>query len=137
MGAEVEGGLHLQLSEAGADEEHQDALTRQFREELLTLDDVYDVSFTRQGAVPDAARAVDAATVEGLVVAVGAAAQGLQAVLALVAAWRARGQRAQNGQNPDRTARVQIGGDVLELRGSLAEDRTLIELFVQQHAGQA
>jgi len=124
--------LSLQIFEAGADEERLDALVGYLRTELLELDIVdlakpsgRDLPLGARGAVADA----DAAG--GLLVALGQSMQSLRSVVVAVSAWLRRGD---NGQ---RTVRLELGGDVLELaRASSDEQKRLVELFISQHTPQ-
>ena len=57
--------------------------------------------------------------------------QSLRSVVVAVSAWLRRGD---NGQ---RTVRLELGGDVLELaRASSDEQKRLVELFISQHTPQ-
>src|SRR5256885_15807598 len=95
--------VRLQLSEDGADAERLGMLTGYLRRELLQLD-VEDVSAARAGDVPPGARAIDAVALGGLVVSLGHAATGLEAVVAAVRRWLSGGDRVR------RTVRIEVGG---------------------------
>jgi hypothetical protein len=124
----VDGELRLLLEEDGADDERVDALTGHLRRELAQLD-VERVQPLSAGEAPPGTRAVDAATVGGILVTLGPAATGLAAVLTAVRGWLAR------TPGPARTVRVELGGDVLELsQASAGEQDRLIELFVNRHS---
>lgn len=129
--------LRLVLGEEDADTQRLDELSRLLRQELLQLDGdaVADVRAVPAAEVPPGARAVDAASVEGIVVALGTAAQGISAVISIVQAWRARGGKSPSDGKPVRRARLEIDGDVLDLSGMTAEDDALIKLFIERHAG--
>jgi hypothetical protein len=124
--------LSLQIFEAGADEERLDALVGYLRAELLELDIVdlakppgHDLPLGARGAVADA----DAAG--GLLVALGQSMQSLRSVVVAVSAWLRRSDNSQ------RTVRLELGGDVLELaRASSDEQKRLVELFISQHTPQ-
>ena len=121
--------VRLQLSEDGADAERLGMLTGYLRRELLQLD-VEDVSAARAGDVPPGARAIDAVALGGLVVSLGHAATGLEAVVAAVRRWLSGGDRVR------RTVRIEVGGDTLELSAvSVAEQDRLVNLFVRRHTG--
>ena len=124
----MDGVLRVRLAEEDADEERLDALTSFLRQELLQLD-VESVTKLPAGEPPPGARGLDAATVGGLLVGLGSAAEGLSAVISAVRAWLAR------GENTPRRVRLEIGGDALELSGATTADQDrLIGLFVGRHA---
>jgi hypothetical protein len=119
--------LRIELAEEDADGERLDTLTRNFQRELRQLD-VDDVSAISASASPPGSKAVDAATVEALLIALGTAAQGLAAVIMMAREWRKRGGVS------DREVRLELDGDVLSLKGEPgpAEDRA-IALFIERH----
>jgi hypothetical protein len=122
------GMLRLQLAEEGADPERLNVLTGFLRQELLQLD-VDDVTALPAGEPPLGARGLDAATVGGLLIAVGSAAQGLSALITAIRGWTARGGTAH------RKVCLEIGDDVLELSDATAADQDqLIALFIDRHA---
>jgi hypothetical protein len=123
------GEMRLQLFEDGADAERLDGLAGNVREELLQLD-VQDVSRASTETVPLGARGMDVVALGGLIVSLGRTATGVQAVVATVRRWLARGDGVR------RTVKIEIGGDVLELSEvSLAEQDRLVDLFVRRHTG--
>ncbi|MCG5220850.1 hypothetical protein [Streptosporangium sp. KLBMP 9127] len=123
MGAE----LRVYLAEQDADPERLDRATGFLRQELLELD-VEDVTLLRAGAAPPGTRAIDVALVGGLMVALGQTATALQAVVSTVSGWLSR------GQGTNRTVRIEIDGDVLELSEATSADQMrLLELFVGRH----
>jgi hypothetical protein len=120
--------VRLHLSEAGAEAERVDALTRYLRAELLALD-VRDVTGLPVGEPPAGARSLDVVAVGGLIVTLGQSAASLVGVVSTVRAWLSRGGSAR------RTVRIEIGGDVLELSEvTAAEQDRLVELFVSRHS---
>jgi hypothetical protein len=126
------GAVHLALDEHGADAERLDQLTRLLAEELRQLD-VQDVSRTT-GPAPAGTRALDAVTLNTLVVTLNTLAVtllgsgGLTALVTAARAWLGRGQ-----QSP-RSVRLEVDGDVLELSGaSDAEQDRLVSLFLSRH----
>jgi hypothetical protein len=119
--------LRLQPTEEDADAEQLDELTESLRQELLQLD-VADVTKLPAGEPRPGARATDAATAGGLLVAVGSAAHGLSAVIAATRAWLTR------GGTRNRKVRLELGGDALELSQAPAADQErLIELYISRH----
>jgi hypothetical protein len=124
----VDGELRLQLSEDGADAERLATLTGYLRAELLRLD-VEGVTALPAGAPPPGARAFSADTVGALLIAVGQSAEGLRSVVSAIKDWLRRGDGTQ------RTVRLELSGDALELsQASAADQERLIELFVRRHA---
>ena len=124
----MDGELRLQLSEDGADADRLAALTGYLRAELLQLD-VEDVTALPAGAPPPGARAFSADTVGALLIALGQSAEGLRSVVSTIRDWLRRGDGTQ------RTVRLELGGDALELsQASAADQERLIELFVRRHA---
>jgi hypothetical protein len=123
----VDGELRLQLAEEGADAERLAALTGYLRGELLQLD-VDDVTALQAGEPPPGSRAFDVATVGALLIALGQSAEGLRSVVAAIRDWLRRGEGTQ------RTVRLELDGDALELsQASTADQAQLIELFVARH----
>ena len=87
-----------------------DELTAALQRELLQLD-VDGVERVSAGPAPDGSRGVDLAALGALLVQVGKAAPVLGQVVDVIQAWAAR--------SPKRTCVLTIGGDTLELGGSL------------------
>jgi Effector Associated Constant Component 1 len=101
--------------------------TLQLRSELLELD-VEDVERAVDGSPPPGARAVEAALMGTLVVTV--AHDVISAVLQTVAGWLHR--------RPDRSVKLAIGGDSIEVTDPSAEDQQrLIEAFLSRHGSVA
>lgn len=120
--------LRVRLDEAGADDERLDTLAGYLREELLQLD-LDDVTALRTGAAPEGSRAVDLVAAGGLLVSLGRSAEQLRAVVSAIKGWLRRAGGAQ------RTVRLEIGGDSLELSGaSDADQQRLIDLFISRHS---
>lgn len=116
------------LSEDGADPERVDTLTGFLRGELLDLD-VDTVKALRSGDPPVGARAGEALAVGGLLVSLATSDQ-LRAVVQTVRRWLSRGAGVA------RTVRLEVDGDVLELRHASAADQArLVELFIARHEG--
>src|SRR5215467_6531041 len=126
-GYAMDSELRLQLSEQGADAERLAALTGYLRTELLQLD-VEDVTALHAGEAPPGARAFGVATVGALLIALGQSAEGLRSVVSVIGDWLRRGGGIQ------RTVRLELDGDVLELsQASAADQQQLIDLFVSRH----
>src|SRR5687768_741900 len=114
--------------EGGADSDalELDDVTARLRQQLLELD-VQSVGPVQGGAPPPGTRSAEIAMVGGLLVTLVKSPELLKTVVGVVQGWLA-------GQ-PARTVEVQIGGDTLKVGGlSPAEQRRLIDLFVERHA---
>jgi hypothetical protein len=122
------GELRLQFSEEGADDERLAMLTGYLRAELLRLD-IENVNPLPAGEPPSGAKVFGAVTVGALLIALGQSAEGLRSVVSAVGDWLRRDARAQ------RTVRLELDGDVLELsQANAADQQRLIDLFVSRHA---
>lgn len=125
----MRGELCIYVHEEGADAGHLVALADYLRAELLQLD-VEDVSALPTGKPPLGARASDMTAVGGLLVTLGQASEGLRSVVSAVMDWLRRGSGA------DRTVRLQLDGDAIELsQASRGDQERLIELFISRHSG--
>jgi hypothetical protein len=115
--------------EVGPDEEAEQVAeaTLQLRRELLDLD-VEAVELPRVGEPPPGTRAVELAALGALVVTV--AQSGLLApVLAAIQGWLGRSQQ--------RSVKLELGGDVLELTGvSSKEQRRLTDEWLRRHTAR-
>jgi hypothetical protein len=119
--------LRVDLSpEEDEDASQLDETTRQLRRELLELD-VDDVRRVAEGSPPPGARAVDAALLGSLAVTAGREVIG--AVVGLLVQWI--------GRRSDRSVKLTIGDDSIELSGASADDRRrLVEAFLARHAAE-
>ena len=109
----------------GASAAELDELTAALRRELLRLD-VDRVDRPSAGPAPADARGVDIAILGQLIVELGKAGPILGQVIAVVQAWAAR--------SPQRTAKVTIGGDTLELTGMTeADQHKVIGAWMARH----
>lgn len=121
--------LTLHLSEHGADAQRLDQVTGYLRQELLALD-VDSVSALRTGPAPPGSRALDPATVGGLLVTLSQSTTAVQTIVTAVRGWLGRG-----GPAVQRSVRVEIDGDVLELADASGEEQDrLVALFVNRHS---
>jgi hypothetical protein len=101
--------------------------TLQLRRELLDLD-VEAVELPRAGEAPPGTRAVELAALGALVVTI-AKSPLLVPVVAAVRSWLAGA--------PDRTIKLELDGDVLELSGlSSNEQRRLTDEWLRRHTGK-
>jgi hypothetical protein len=109
--------------EPDADAAKLDRETLQLRGELLDLD-VEDVVRPSAGPPPPGTRAVEAAVLGTLVVT--ATKKAVAAVIGTVAGWSRR--------RPDRSVKLEIDGDSIEVTDPSAEDQQrLIEAFLARH----
>jgi hypothetical protein len=101
--------------------------TLQLRRELLDLD-VEAVELPSVGEPPPGTRAVELAALGALVVTV-AQSKLLASVVTAVRAWLAGA--------PQRSIKLELDGDILELTGvSSKEQRRLIDEWLRRHAGR-
>jgi hypothetical protein len=92
-----------------------DQLTAAMRRELLQLD-VEGVDRVSSGPPPAGAKGVELAAIGALIVSLGGVATPILAqVVEAVRAWTARG--------PDRTVKLTLDGDILELGGMSEQDQ--------------
>jgi hypothetical protein len=116
-------GVQVALGPDGDGEEVAEA-TLQLRRELLDLD-VEAVELVRAGEPPPGTRAVELAALGALVVTV-AKSQVLAGVVAAVRSWLAG--------RPQRSIKLELDGDVLELSGvSSNEQRRLTDEWLCRH----
>ncbi|HZD74257.1 MAG TPA: hypothetical protein VE776_10310 [Actinomycetota bacterium] len=116
-------GIQLAVGPDNDAEEVAEA-TLQLRRELLDLD-VEAVELARAGEPPAGTRAVELAALGALLVTF-AKSQMLTAVVAAVRSWLGRSQQ--------RSIKLEIGGDVLELTAvSSSEQRRLAEEWLRRH----
>lgn len=110
---------------AGAEAEEVAEATLQLRRELLDLD-VETVEPGRAGEPPPGARGVDFVALGSLVVTI-ADSGVLDPLLGALRSWL--------GRRPQRSIKLQLGGDVLELTGmSSEEQRRLTNAWLRRHA---
>jgi hypothetical protein len=109
-----------------ADAEEIAEATLQLRRELLDLD-VEAVELPRAGEPPPGTRAVELAALGALVITV-AKSPLLGPVVAAIRSWL--------GGGPERTIKLELDGDVLELSGlSSTEQRRLTDEWLRRHSG--
>lgn len=118
--------LRLGLREDGADDERLEGLSLQLRDELLGLD-VAAVEPDRSGVAPEGTRGGLAAMAGVLVVSLQPTAQVVAGVVAVVRDWLRR-----SGGN--RSVKIEIGGDVIELTGASDDvQRRLVNDWISRH----
>lgn len=111
--------VHVALG-PDASAERLDVATLALRRELLELD-VSDVRRMPGPPAPDGARAIDGPLLGALLVTASDGA--IPAVLGLLGAWVRRA--------PERTVKLQIGDDAIEITGATDEtQRELIDVFL-------
>jgi hypothetical protein len=110
--------------EADADAEELDEETLRLRRELLELD-VEAVERQSGGPPPPGAKAVDVAVLGSLLVALGRDA--IPALVRTIESWV--------GRRPERSVKVELGGDSIVLTGASDEERErLLRAFLERHA---
>ena len=116
-------GIQVELGPDADDEEVAEA-TLQLRRELLDLD-VDSVDLRTAGQPPPGTRGVELAALGALLVSV-TQSQLLAPVLAAVRSWL--------GGSPQRSIKLELEGDTLELTGiSSTEQRRLVDEWLQRH----
>jgi hypothetical protein len=116
-------GIQVELGPDADDEEVAEA-TLQLRRELLDLD-VDSVDLPTAGQPPPGTRGVELAALGALLVSV-TQSQLLAPVLAAVRSWL--------GGSPQRSIKLELEGDTLELTGiSSTEQRRLVDELLQRH----
>ena len=122
------GTLDIQIDlgpEAEAEEVAAAAL--RLRRDLLELD-VDAVELARAGEPPPGTRAVDFIALGTLIVTIGNSGL-LSSVVSAMRSWL--------GGHPQRSIKLQLGGDVLELTGvSSEEQRRLADAWIRRHASR-
>jgi hypothetical protein len=113
----------VRLTDMNADEQQLDDLTRRLRQELLNLEVPVDISTA--GAPPAGAKSVELAALGTLVITLSQS-PALAAIVAAISNWL--------GQRRQRTVKLDIDGDVLELSGVEERDQQrLIDAWMQRH----
>jgi len=109
--------IELQVNDAASARE-LDELTAAMRRELMQLD-VEAVDRVSAGPPPPGAKGVDLVEIGALIVSLGTAATPiLNQVVEVVRAWTSRG--------PDRTVKLTLDGDTLELGGMSDQDQHMV-----------
>jgi hypothetical protein len=112
---------------AHSDAEEVAEATSQLRRELLALD-VDAVEVPREGEAPPGSKGLELAALGALIVTV-ARSPLLSSILAAIRSWLGRSQQ--------RSIKLQIAGDVLELTGvSSTEQRRLTDEWLRRHGSQ-
>jgi hypothetical protein len=119
-------GIQVELGPDADDEEVAEA-TLQLRRELLDLD-VDSVDLPTAGQPPPGTRGVELAALGALLVSV-TQSQLLAPVLAAVRSWL--------GGSPQRSIKLELEGDTLELTGiSSTEQGRLVDEWLQRHTAR-
>jgi hypothetical protein len=127
----VESEILVELFEADADPEQLDDETRRLRRDLLELD-VDSVVPASAGEAPPGTRAVDLAAIGALVVTMRGGVDLVTKVVSVVQSW------LHGGARPDRTLKMTVGDNTIELTDPTDEQQQLlIDKFVQQVAAEA
>lgn len=119
--------LHLDAGE-DSDALEIDELTTKLRGELIQLD-VDSVERPAVGAAPPGSKAVDVAALGTLVVGLANSAEAIKGVINSIRDWLTRQKQ------PQRSVKVQMGGDTLELTGvSSEEQERLVAAWIDRHS---
>jgi hypothetical protein len=115
------------VSEVGSDDARLEELALRLRDELLALD-VESVQPAVAGEAPPGTRGALAAAAGVLAVTVAPTAQAVGAVVALVRDWLRR-------SGSQRTVKVEIDGDTLEISGASEQvQQRLVDDWISRHA---
>ena len=117
----------LSLQIVGADAEELERGALDLRREIGALD-VDDVSSGQVAVPPEGTRGIPVAAIGSLLVSLDPTAKLLLSVVATVRGWLSHG-------GVDRTVKLKVGDDVLELTGvsSAAQDK-LVDDWIRAHA---
>jgi hypothetical protein len=111
---------------AGIDEEELERLARSLRAELLELD-VDAVEPAAGDPAPENSRAIEALMVGALIIRLAQTSDALSSLVHTVRGWI--------GSNGDRSVRLELDGDVLELTGASDDERQrLVDAWIERHA---
>jgi len=124
--------IAVAVAEDGADDVRLEDLSRLLRDELLQLPEASSVDAMTTGEAPPGTRGGLVAEAGALVVTAPPQVAALVAVVGSVWRWLRRGG---NGQ---RTIRLEVDGDVLELSGATdALQEKLVEDWISRHSTSA
>jgi hypothetical protein len=115
--------LVLRVNDTDADDQQRDELARRLRDELMALN--ITVEGVTAGEAPPSAKAVEVAAIGALMLTLSQSPV-LAAIITAVSNWL--------GQRRQRTVRLELGGDVLELSGQPSqEQRRAIDAWLRRH----
>jgi len=109
--------LVLEFDVGDSSSRQLEEMTSAIRHQLLELD-VASVERPPRGPAPDGTRGIDVGAIGSLIVELGKATPVLGLVVDLIRAWAAR--------SPDRTVKLTIGGDTLEIAGLSELDQHIV-----------
>jgi hypothetical protein len=119
--------VHVGIGEAGSDDERLEEMALQLRAEQLALE-VESVQPAVAGEAPTDSRSALAAVAGALTVSLQPTMATIGGVVAVVREWL----RRSGGQ---RTVRIEIDGDMLELGGASAEvQQKLVDDWIARHS---
>jgi hypothetical protein len=119
--------VHVGIGEVGSDDERLEEMALQLRAELLALE-VESVQPAVAGEAPTDSRSALAAVAGALTVSLQPTMATIGGVVAVVREWL----RRSGGQ---RTVRIEIDGDTLELGGASAEvQQKLVDDWIARHS---
>jgi hypothetical protein len=121
--------VRVRVDEEDVAPEELDELTRLLREELTQLD-VTDVVPDADGAAPEGTRGPSAMAIGSLLVTLAPTAERVGALVRVVMGWLGRGSK-------QRTVRLEVDGDILELTGTTSEmQQKLADEWIRLHSGR-
>lgn len=117
--------VHLDTTQEVDPESLQEG-TLQLRRELLELD-IASVEALSVGHAPEGARGGDVTSIGHLVVTAATSSALLAALVKTIQSWLER--------HKDKSVRLEIGKDVLEIKGLSSEDQIqLVQQWIERHA---
>ncbi|MDQ6613400.1 MAG: hypothetical protein M3083_01185 [Actinomycetota bacterium] len=120
--------MTLEVTSAASDALELELLCSQLRRELLHLD-VGEVKALSEGEAPAGSKGLDLAAVGTLLVHLASTPAALTSVINVVRSWL--------GRQGNRTVKLAIAGDSIELSGlSSVDQHRLIEQWIDSHAGR-
>lgn len=116
----------VELFDETADPEEVDRLTRAIRAELLDIDEVDAVAQATAGPAPEGTRGLTLAALGALIVKLPATVEAIGKVVTVVRAWLNRGGASE------KTMRLTINGQTMELNPTQAQQEALVQQFLAQ-----
>lgn len=115
----------VELFDVDADPDEVDRLTRAVREELLDIDEVGTVRPAEAGPAPEGTRGLTLAALGALLVQAPATVEVVAKVLSVIRSFLSRG-------GSERTMRVTVNGQSIELTPTKEQQQALVERFLAQ-----
>ncbi|HQR27033.1 MAG TPA: hypothetical protein PLP61_08355 [Nocardioides sp.] len=115
----------VELFDVDADPDEVDRLTRAVREELLDIDEVGTVRPAEAGPAPEGTRGLTLAALGALLVQAPATVEVVAKVLSVIRSFLSRG-------GSERTMRVTVNGQSIELTPTKEQQQALVDRFLAQ-----